>query len=750
MKGKVGAIEKRRVFSEVVLPLLRIRFTYEVPTFLQGKVKRGCRVVVPLRGRDAVGVVWKFHDCAPEYGVKAVTSCLDDGRPLWNERQLRFLDWVVSYYVCEVPALVKVALGPLMRLFKLDEEGEIRRLKEEPVGVLSCRLHLSLAKKGLSEITTLCGGRRQRGCLEAYWHLCDGDGALWGSLRALAKRGYGGDVVRRMTKRGIFSLEEVCGDVCEGPLPLAALSEEQQAGCDAIAAIWEEKGTAVLWGRGALRRLVDGWAVFFRPLPLGKQVVALLPNELLYGLWKERLANDHRGVGWYDPWMSAVQRERFWSKVASGRIRWIIGCPSVLMVPFQSLERVVVIGESNGDYRPKEGVPFHGRDGAIMLAHQHGGRCLLVSRVVSLESYRNIKRGLFGSLYKEGDRLPVETLRVVRGTKQHTKKRGLLEDSFRERIKEALSEGRKVVVVASHGGYALHGCDECGWSALCSSCGRWLVYHQVDGKLNCRYCGLSKSPHRDCPGCGAEGLVQWGVGVERWAELVRFCFGEKGVVVMNRGGGWRTQRKELRAFLGEGGRILVGTPRLIPWLAKEGSFLVVIPDADSWLRFPDFRAEERAYGWLADLVGKEDNPHEVWLGGYERGGGALRELVRRLWQGKDDLVCDKLLQERAAFGYPPTKCLIGVIVYHKRWQRAFDGAILVGEQLAKVAGTDVPAPHPIVKQYRGALCRVGVWCRVDRKAAPKVKVGLRKELEGLKKNRHLRGVSMRVEMDGNY
>ena len=115
-----------------------------------------------------------------------------------------------------------------------------------------------------------------------------------------------------------------------------------------------------------------------------------------------------------------------------------------------------------------------------------------------------------------------------------------------------------------------------------------------------------------------------------------------------------------------------------------------------------------------------------------------------------NLVCNQLLQERAAFGYPPSKCLVGVIVYHKRWQRAFDGAMLVGERLAKVARTAVPAPHPIVKRYRGALCRVGVWCRVDKEAASKVKVGLRKELEELKKNLHMRGVSLRAEVDGNY
>ena len=39
MKGKVGVIETKRAFVEVVVPLLGVLFTYEVPSSLQEKVK---------------------------------------------------------------------------------------------------------------------------------------------------------------------------------------------------------------------------------------------------------------------------------------------------------------------------------------------------------------------------------------------------------------------------------------------------------------------------------------------------------------------------------------------------------------------------------------------------------------------------------------------------------------------------------------------------------------------------------------
>ena len=99
-------------FADVILPLpLDGLFTYAVPQKMEGRVRRGMRVLVPFgRSKSYVGIVARLHDKKPEdYAVKPITLMMDD-RPVLLESQLKLWEWIADYYMSPIGDVMKAAL----------------------------------------------------------------------------------------------------------------------------------------------------------------------------------------------------------------------------------------------------------------------------------------------------------------------------------------------------------------------------------------------------------------------------------------------------------------------------------------------------------------------------------------------------------------------------------------------------------------------------------------------------------------
>src|SRR5699024_6925136 len=99
-------------FVNVILPLpLEKQFTYAITISQAGKLQPGMRVAVPF-GKTKVytGVVSKIHREKPRfYQAKPVEEILDE-HPLLTAKQLRFFQWLASYYMCGEGEILRAAL----------------------------------------------------------------------------------------------------------------------------------------------------------------------------------------------------------------------------------------------------------------------------------------------------------------------------------------------------------------------------------------------------------------------------------------------------------------------------------------------------------------------------------------------------------------------------------------------------------------------------------------------------------------
>ena len=104
------------MFADIILPIPFDSFTYLVPSDMETRVMRGCRVVVPFgKNKIYTGIVRSVHNQAPQ-GVeaKAIISTLDE-HPVVNEQQFTFWQWIASYYMCPLGDVMKAGLPGAMK-----------------------------------------------------------------------------------------------------------------------------------------------------------------------------------------------------------------------------------------------------------------------------------------------------------------------------------------------------------------------------------------------------------------------------------------------------------------------------------------------------------------------------------------------------------------------------------------------------------------------------------------------------------
>ncbi len=106
------------IYLDVILPLaLPQTYTYSASGELAGKLQVGIRVIVPFGARKFYSaIICKIHHQSPTaYAVKEIVAVLDE-KPVVGELQLRFWQWIASYYMCTIGEVMKAAIPSGLKL----------------------------------------------------------------------------------------------------------------------------------------------------------------------------------------------------------------------------------------------------------------------------------------------------------------------------------------------------------------------------------------------------------------------------------------------------------------------------------------------------------------------------------------------------------------------------------------------------------------------------------------------------------
>ncbi len=105
-------------FADIILPLpLYSSFTYAVPDEFSDTVRIGSRVLVQFGKRKCnTGIVESLHDNAPKnFAPKEILALLDT-EPVLRSPQLKFWNWISSYYLCAPGDVMKAALPVALKV----------------------------------------------------------------------------------------------------------------------------------------------------------------------------------------------------------------------------------------------------------------------------------------------------------------------------------------------------------------------------------------------------------------------------------------------------------------------------------------------------------------------------------------------------------------------------------------------------------------------------------------------------------
>lgn len=677
--------------------------TYAVPPGVAIPPK-GARVSVPLGTRLVVGVVAAHNAAAPADSskIREIASAIDAAAFLPGA-VVDIALWVGEYYASGPGESLTMAMPPAAR------RGEVDAFR-----MVSFATLLDPSR----DLSTLRGAK-QRDAVQA---LRDAPGHRL-FMAELEKRGIGRESVKSLERAGLVTIvDEVAerdpftSDAGEDRWAVGAAHEPDRQLTDEqtqvytrlceLAALQQFKAVLLQGVTGSGKTEVY-LQLARRVIAQGRRVVMLVPEIALTpavaGTFRarfgSRVAIQHSGL-------AAGERHDQWHRIRRGQIDVVVGTRSAIFAPIEQVGLIIVDEEHDGSYKQDESPRYNGRDVAVVRARKEGALVVFGTATPSMETAANVESGRYERLRltrRIFDR-PMATVRVVDMRTEYAADGAdvVLSRALLDAIGDRLSKGEQSVVLLNRRGFnTVVFCRQCGTTLECPHCSVTLTFHRASHRLRCHYCDYATSVPKVCAACGGEFLEQAGFGTERLEHELRERFPTARIARVDRD----TIRRQgaiaavLKQVTSGAIDILIGTQMI----AKGHDFpevtLVGVVSADVGLGLADFRASERTFQLLTQVVGRAgrgDKPGEALIQTIHPDHYSIRAAAAQDY----DVFYAQEREFRTRMQYPPSVALINLVIKNTSGDAAMRDAMDLARRLrvhypqGKILG---PAPAPIAR-----------------------------------------------------
>nr|WP_294794155.1 primosomal protein N' [uncultured Mucilaginibacter sp.] len=495
----------------------------------------------------------------------------------------------------------------------------------------------------------------------------------------------------------------------EGIFDTFELSAQQQEALTSVQQQFEQKDVVLLHGITSSGKTQIYIRLIEEAIAAGRQVLYLLPEIALTTHIIERLRQYFgTNIGVYHSKFNDNERVEVWQKVLNNEYKVVLGARSAVFLPFQDLGLIIVDEEHEVSYKQYDPAPrYNARDAAVFLANMHTGKVLLGSATPSFESYFNARTHKYGiaELTERfgGTELPlIEVVSIVEETKKKTIQSHFTSVLMAD-IQQALTNKEQVILFQNRRGYApVLLCKVCAYTPKCINCDVSLTYHKHSGKLHCHYCGYKEDTPSVCPACGSTHLEYKGFGTEKIEDELAMLLPDARIARMDLD--TTRSRNSLQSILNDLEEkkidILVGTQMVAKGLDFADVTVIGIINADSMLKFPDYRANERSYQMLAQVsgrAGRRGKQGKVVIQTYDVNHRVIKQVIENDYR---DLYFTEM-EERKSFNYPPFYRVINLDIKHKDPEILYNQAAYLATELRKSFGDRVIGPEtPLVSRIR--------------------------------------------------
>ena len=445
-------------------------------------------------------------------------------------------------------------------------------------------------------------------------------------------------------------------------------------------------------------------------LALGKTAMVLVPEIVLTPQMMRKFSSYFGSrVAMLHSSLKMTERYDQWKRIRRGEVDVVLGTRSALFAPLKNLGLIIMDEEQEGSYQSENVPRYDAREVAKYLCAREKAALVFGSATPTVETawaaeQGNYQKALLRRRYNE-NALPEVLIADLRQEILNGNP-GLISTPLRQELEKNLAAGEQSILFLNRRGSSrMLLCGECGYVPQCPRCSTAMTYHSANGRLMCHYCGHSEPAADTCPECGGW-MKHVGAGTQKVEEELRELFPEAGILRMDADTTAGGHEEILQTFERERVPILLGTQMVAKGLDFENVTLVGVLSADISLYVDNYRAAERTFSLLTQVVGRAG-----------RGGKTGRAVIQTYTPGNDVIRCaarqdydafyESEIRMRRLRRYPPFADLFTVTVSGTEEGRVLRAAVSVRETLRQLcrrpelaAGEPEvlgPAPAPVVK-----------------------------------------------------
>ncbi|MBQ4526551.1 MAG: primosomal protein N' [Clostridia bacterium] len=305
-------------------------------------------------------------------------------------------------------------------------------------------------------------------------------------------------------------------------------------------------------------------------------------------------------------------KQRFveWNKIKSGEVKIVVGARSAVFAPFKKIGLIIIDEEHESTYKSEMSPRYNAIEIARFITSRENGCLVLASATPSVDSYYKAKTNSFKLL-----ELPERVNKAPLPSVEIADMRNELADGnlsiFSSKLKNAmdvaLSKKEQIILFLNRRGFSgFVSCRDCGFAMKCPTCSVSLTYHKSINKMVCHYCDYKTSVKKTCPECNGKHIRFFGIGTEKVVDELSKIYPQKKILRMDADttSGRFGHENILTHFKNGDADILVGTQMITKGLDFDNVTLVGIIAADMSLNLDDYRAQERTFDLITQVIGR--------------------------------------------------------------------------------------------------------------------------------------------------
>ena len=398
----------------------------------------------------------------------------------------------------------------------------------------------------------------------------------------------------------------------------------------------------------------------------GKQVIVLIPEIALTHQTVIRLKEKfNENIAIIHSRMSKGERYIQYQKCESGEAKVLVGPRSAVFAPFENLGLIVIDEVNDESYKSDTTPRYETLNVARYRCSEQKATLVSLSATPNVDLYYEAENGGRIKLHKLNKRAS-STLPKVKlvDMKKEVRENGnsIFSRELIDAINKRLEKHEQVMLYMNRRGYdTIFTCKACGETIKCPHCDVALVSHN-NGHLMCHYCGYEIDEPLVCPICKSKDIEKYGMGTEKLEELAMDLFPNARILRMDRD---TTKEKNahdkiIKKFREGKADILIGTQMIVKGHDFPNVTLVAVMRGDLASNVQDYKASESAFSMITQCVGRSGRKveGESIIEAYDTDSISLKEAANQ------DYIAfyEEEIKRRKKLNYPPFSKLLYITI----------------------------------------------------------------------------------------